>query len=100
MQRERWDAKRKARERRRASQPVSIGLWQEPVRIRPRLVATRAQEPAVSFAALKTTMMTLEEESDLKTCVNIRLLCRGKVLRVKTISLDFWVCQEVQGSGD
>ena len=54
----------------------------------------------MSFAALKTTMMTLEEESDLKTCVNIRLLCRGKVLRVKTISLDFWVCQEVRGSGD
>lgn len=96
---ERWDAKRKGREGRRASQPVNTGLWQEPVHIRPRLAATRAQQPAMSFAALQTTTTTLEEEPDLKRCVNVRLLCRGKALRLKAISLGFWVCQEAQGSG-
>ncbi|KAK4832836.1 hypothetical protein QYF61_025856 [Mycteria americana] len=68
VQRERQDVKRKAREGRRASQPVTTSLWQEPVHIWPRLDATRAQEPAVNFAALKTMMKTSEEESDLKRC--------------------------------
>lgn len=98
VQWERWDAKRKAREGWRASQPVNTGLWQEPVHIGPRLLAMRAQEPAVSFAALKTMTMTSEEESDLKRCVNIRCLRRRKALRLKTISFGFWVCQEAQGS--
>lgn len=66
VQRERWDAKGKAREGQRASQPVNTSLWQEPVHVWPRLVATRAQEPEVSLAALKTTTMTSEEGSDLK----------------------------------
>lgn len=74
--------KRKAREGQRASQPVNKGLWQELVHIWPRLVAMRAQEPAVSFSALKITMMTSEEEFDPERCVNIRLLRRRKVLRL------------------
>lgn len=64
VQQERWNVKRKAREGRRASQPVNSGLRQEPVHIWPRSVATRAQEPAVSFAALKALMTSSEEESN------------------------------------
>lgn len=32
--------------------------------------------------------------------MNIRAPHSGKVLRLKTISLGFWVCQEARGSGD
>lgn len=41
VRQERWNANRKAREGWRASQPVNTSLWQEPVHIRPRLVAKR-----------------------------------------------------------
>lgn len=100
MQQEQRDVKRKAREGQRHSRPVNAGLWQEPDHVRPRLVAVRAQEPAVSFAALKMMTMTSEEKSEPKRCVDHRLLSRQKVLMLKTVSLGFWVCQEVQGSGD
>lgn len=44
---ERWDSKKKAREGQRASQCVNTALWQKPVPTQPRLVAMKAQEPAV-----------------------------------------------------
>lgn len=47
----RWDAKRRAREGRRDSQPLNISLGHEPVHTWPRLVTTKALEPAISFAA-------------------------------------------------
>lgn len=79
---------------------MNAGLWQEPVHVQPRLVAVRAQEPAVSFAALKMMTMTSEEKSDPKRCVDHRLLGRRKALKLKTVSLGFWVLQKAQGSGD
>lgn len=51
------------------------------------------------LSCLKITRMTLEEESDLKRGVKVRFSHRGKALRLKTISLGFWVCQEACGSG-
>lgn len=92
--------KERAREGRTVSQPVNIGAGNEPVHTWPKLITTKALEPAVSFAALEMMTMTAEEESDLRRYVYIRVPCSGKVLRLKTISLVFWVCQEAQGSGD
>lgn len=69
MPRKRRDAKGRAREGRRASQPVNINPGHEPVHTWPKLVTTKPLEPGVSIAALKIMTMTAEEESVLRRCV-------------------------------